>query len=61
MDFVIFNDEILDIKNSKKPKSIKNQISHGLEITETKQNIYMTKQYKKIYKRKMNYIQKNNS
>ena len=61
MDFVIFNDEILDIKNSKKSKNIKNQISHGLEITETKQNIYMTKQYKKIYKRKMNYIQKNNS
>ena len=40
MDFVIFNDEILDIKNSEKPKNIKNKISHGLEIIETKQNMY---------------------
>ena len=37
MDFVIFNDEISAIKNSERLKNIlKNQMTHDLEIIETK-------------------------
>ena len=40
MDFFIFNDEISNIKNSENQKIFKNQMIHGLEIIETKKNIY---------------------
>ena len=50
--------KILILKLLKDKKILKNQMIYGLEIIETKQNIY-DKTLEK-YKRKIGYIQKNN-
>ena len=52
------NSKIQILKLLKDQKILKNQIIHYLEIIETKQNMY-DKIIEK-YKRKMDYIQKNN-
>ena len=49
MDFVIFKDEILDIKNSERPKNSKESDDSCIAQKLLKQNkIYMTKQQRNI-------------